>query len=96
MTNDATQDDSQELQRLHAQIDQLADRLFEYQQDVARHRRAVDLLRAMPIELHEQIGSTLVQDLLEAEGDRAADQAAREFPDLLREVERRAKQRASR
>ena len=88
MTNDAAQDDSQELQCLHAQIDQLADRLLQYRQDAARHRRAVDLLLAMPLALHDQIGSTLLQGLFEDEGDRTADQAAREFPDLLKKVKR--------
>jgi hypothetical protein len=37
-----------------------------------------------------------VQDLVQAESQRAADQAARDFPEFLREVEHRAQQRPSR
>lgn len=96
MNHDASHDPSAERQRLHAQIDQLADRVLNCQQDIARHRRAIELLRALPVDLQEQIGSTLLDDLLQAEGNRAAEQAVREFPEFLRQVERRAQQRASR
>jgi len=77
-------------------IDQLADRVLSCQQGLARHRRAIELLRALPVDLQEQIGSALLQDLLQAKGNRAAGQAVRESPVFLRQVERRAPQRASR
>ena len=96
MNHDASSNESHERQRLHARIDQLADRVLGCQQDIARHRRAIELLRALPLDLQEQLGSALLEDLLQAEGDRAAEQAVREFPEFLRDVERRAQQRASR
>ncbi|MCU0873169.1 MAG: hypothetical protein MUE50_12590 [Pirellulaceae bacterium] len=102
MNNDAPQEMSSALQQiqaqsdeLQAQNDELVERLLTCQQEIARHRRSIDLLRALPLEVHQRIGPSLVQDLLQAERQRAADQAAREFPEFLREVERRARQRPS-
>jgi uncharacterized protein YigA (DUF484 family) len=93
--NDALQDVSSALQQLQAQNDELVERLLTYQQEIARHRRSIDLLRALPLEVHQRLGTSLVQDLMQAESERAADQAVREFPEFLREVQRRAEQRQS-
>lgn len=95
MNNDTPQDLSQEVQRLQAKADQLVDRLLTDQQKVARDRRTIELLRALPPEMHARVGASLVKDLLQAERDRAADQAVREFPDFLQGVLRRARQRQS-
>jgi hypothetical protein len=87
MNNDAPQEMSSALQQiqaqsdeLQAQNDELVERLLTYQQETARHRRSIDLLRALPLEVHQRIGPSLVQDLVQAERQRAADQAARESP----------------
>jgi imidazolonepropionase-like amidohydrolase len=92
---DALQNVSAALQQLQAQNEKLVERLLTSQQEIARHRRSIDLLRALPLNVHQRIGTSLVQDLVQAEGLRAADQAVREFPEFLREVERRAQQRQS-
>lgn len=93
--DDAPQDLSSALQQLQAQNDELVERLLRYQQEIARHRRSIDLLRALPLDVHQRLGTSLVQDLVQAESQHAADQAVREFPEFLREVERRAQQRHS-
>ena len=95
MNNDAPQDMSSARQQLQAQNDELVERLLTYQQEIARHRRSIDLLRALPLDVHQRVGTSLVQDLVQAESESAADQAAREFPEFLREVQRRAQQRPS-
>ncbi len=94
--HEALQDVCSAIQQLQAQNAQLVDRLLTYQQEIARHRRSIDLLRALPLEVHQRVGASLVQDLVQAESQRAADQAARDFPEFLREVEHRAQQRPSR
>jgi hypothetical protein len=101
MNHNAPQDMSSAQQQLQAQNDELqvqndelVDRLLTYQQEIARHRRSIDLLRALPLEVHQRIGASLVQDLVQAESQRAADQAVREFPEFLREVDRRAQRRS--
>lgn len=91
--HDALQDVSSALQQLQTQNDELVERLLTYQQEIARHRRSIDLLRALPLDVHQRLGASLVQDLVQAESQHAADQAVREFPEFLREVERRAQQR---
>lgn len=93
--NEAPQDVASALQQLQAENDELVERLLTYQQEIARHRRSIDLLRALPLEVHQRLGTSLVQDLVQAESARAANQAVREFPEFLREVERRAQQRPS-
>jgi hypothetical protein len=90
--SDELQAQSDELQ---TQNDELVGRLLTCQQEIARHRRSIDLLRALPLEIHQRIGASLVQDLVQAESQRAADQAVREFPEFLREVQRRAQRRGS-
>lgn len=92
---DALQEVSAAIQQIQAQNAQLVERLLTCQQEIARHRRSIDLLRALPLEVHQRVGASLVQDLVQAESQRAADQAAQEFPEFLREVERRAQQRQS-
>lgn len=93
--HDALQEVSAAIQQIQAQNAQLVERLLTCQQEIARHRRSLDLLRALPLEVHQRVGASLVQDLVQAESQRAADQAAQEFPEFLREVERRAQQRQS-
>lgn len=93
--NDAPQDMSSALQELQAQNDELVERLLRYQQEIARNRRSIDLLRALPLDVHQRLGASLVRDLVQAESAHAADQAVQDFPEFLREVERRAQQRHS-
>jgi uncharacterized protein YigA (DUF484 family) len=93
--NDAPQDMSSALQELQAQNDELVERLLWYQQEIARNRRSIDLLRALPLDVHQRLGASLVRDLVQAESAHAADQAVQDFPEFLREVERRAQQRHS-
>ena len=93
--NDAPQDMSSALQELQAQNDELVERLLWYQQEIARNRRSIDLLRALPLHVHQRLGASLVRDLVQAESAHAADQAVQDFPEFLREVERRAQQRHS-
>jgi len=93
--NDAPQDMSSARQQLQAQNDELVERLLTYQQEIARHRRSIDLLRALPLDVHQRLGASLVRDLVQAESAHAADQAVQDFPEFLREVERRAQQRHS-
>jgi len=80
MNNDAPQDMSSARQQLQAQNDELVERLLTYQQEIARHRRSIDLLRGLPLDVHQRVGTSLVQDLVQAESERAADRAARESP----------------
>ena len=88
-----TRDDGKtQLRKLHAQIDQLTDRVLCIKQDIARHRRAVELLRALPPDLGDRIGYELIDELIAAEEQRAAEQASREFPAFLDEICRRAGQ----
>jgi hypothetical protein len=83
------------LQELHSQIDQLADRALHYKQDIARHKRAVELLRALPPDLGGRIGYDLIDQLVAVEEQRAAEQVTREFPAFLKELARRAEQSKS-
>ncbi|MBM3494227.1 MAG: hypothetical protein FJX72_07895 [Armatimonadetes bacterium] len=80
MNHDAPQDMSsaqQQLQtqndELQTQNDELVERLLTCRQEIARHRRAIGLLRALPLEVHQRIGASLVQDLVQAESQLAAD-----------------------
>ena len=84
--NDAPQDMSSALQELQAQNDELVERLLWYQQEIARNRRSIDLLRALPLDVHQRLGASLVRDLVQAESTHAADQAVQDFPEFLREV----------
>ena len=89
-----TEDDhDQQLQLLHAEIDRLTRRMLQYQQDIARNKRTAELLQRLSPELAERIGEDVLGQLLEAEGDRAAEQATDEFPEFLREIEDRARRR---
>lgn len=85
-----THDEKTQLRKLHSQIDQLADRALHYKQDIARHKRAVELLRALPPDLGDRIGYDLIDQLIAAEEQRAAEQVTREFPTFLNELYRRA------
>ena len=90
MTDD---DHDRQLQLLHAEIDRLTRRMLQYQQDIARNQRAAELLQRLSPELAERIGEDVLGQLLEAEGDRAAERATREFPEFLAEIENRARRR---
>jgi hypothetical protein len=84
------------LQILHAQIDQLTARALRYKQDIARHRRAVELLRALPGGLGDRIGYDVLDKLMAAEEQRAVEQATREFPEFMDDFYRRRRQSKSR
>jgi hypothetical protein len=86
-------DHDQQLQLLHAEIDRLTKRLLRYKQDIARNKRTAELLQRLSPELSERIGEDVLGQLLEAEGDRAAEQATDEFPEFLGEIEDRARRR---
>jgi hypothetical protein len=90
MTHD---DDDQQLKALHAEIDRLLDRLLQYKQDIARHRRVTELIRRLPIDLSETIDRQLLEKMLQAEGDRAAQKATGEFPEFVNYLLNRAEKR---
>lgn len=92
MTND---DEKVQLQILHAQIDQLTDRVLRYKQDIARYRRAAELMRALPEGIGDRIGYDVLDKLMAAEEQRAVEQASREFPQFMDDFYRRAQQRKS-
>ena len=90
MTDD---DHDRQLQLLHAQIDRLTRQLLQCKQDIARNQRTAKLLQRLSPDLAERIGEDLLDQMLQAAGDRAAEQATREFPEFLREIEDRAQRR---
>jgi hypothetical protein len=83
----------EQLQTLHAQIDQLVERALRHQQELARYQRRLELLRQLPAEVCQTLGPELLEQLLRREAETAADRAAREFPQVLSAVERRAEHR---
>jgi hypothetical protein len=93
MTND---DHKVQLQILHAQIDRLTNRVLRYKQDIARHRRAAELMRALPEGLGDRIGYDVLDKLMAAEEKRAMEQATREFPKFMDDFYRCARQPKSR
>ena len=82
-------DDQQELERLQTQHDRLVEELLAAQQDLARQQQAVALLQRMSPEVAQRLGPSLFEQMLAAEGDRAAEEATRKFPAYLQEVTRR-------
>jgi hypothetical protein len=78
---------------LHAQIDRLTTQLLQYKQDIARNERIAELMQHLTPDLGERIGEHGLDQLLEAEGDRAVEEATREFPEFLGQIEDRAQRR---
>ena len=93
MTDD---DHDRQLQLLHAQIDRLTRQLLQCKQDIARKERTAKLLQRLSPDLVERIGEDVLDQMLQAAGDRAAEQATGEFPEFLREIEDRAQRRGQR
>jgi hypothetical protein len=83
------QDEQQKLQRLQAERDRLVAELLAAQQDLARQQRAAVLLKRISPEAAQRIGRSLFEQMIAAEGDRAAEEATREFPEYLQEVTHR-------
>lgn len=84
-----THNEQQDLQRLQAEHDRLVGELFAAQQDLARQQRAAVLLKHMSPEAAQRIGRSLLEQMIAAEGDLAAEEATREFPEYLQEVTHR-------
>jgi hypothetical protein len=93
MTDD---DHDRQLQLLHAQIDRLTRELLQCKQDIASKERTAKLLQRLSPDLVERIGEDLLDQMLQAAGDRAVEQATGEFPEFLREIEDRAQRRGQR
>ena len=81
-----TLDDQQDLQRARAQFQQTVNELWAVKQDLARQQQTFTLLQRLSPELAQRIGRSLFDQMLQAECDRAAEAATREFPEYLREV----------
>lgn len=81
-----THDDQADLQRAQAQLDRAVDDLLTTTQALARQQQTFALLQRMSPEVAQRIGRSLFDQMLAAEGDRAADQATREFPEYVQEV----------
>lgn len=86
-----THDDPQDLPRARAQFQQTVIELLAVKQDLARQEQTFTLLQRLSPELGHRMGRSLFDQMLQAEGDLAAEQAMRDFPEYLREVlQRRA------
>jgi hypothetical protein len=83
-------DNQQEKQRAQAQYDRTVDDLVAVTQKLARQQRAFSLLPRISPELAQQLGRSWFDQMIAAEGDRAAEEATREFPEYLQEVLRSA------
>jgi hypothetical protein len=81
-----THDDQPERERAQAQYERAADDLLAVTQKLARQQQACALLQRMSPELAQRMGRPLFDQMLAAEGDRAAEEATREFPEYLQEV----------
>jgi hypothetical protein len=84
-----THDDQQERQCGRAQFDRAVDELLATTQALARQQRTFALLQRMSPEVAQRLGPSLFDQLIAAEGDRAAEEATREFPEYLQEVLKR-------
>lgn len=85
-----THDDQQEGQRAQAQYDRSVDDLLAVTQKLARQQQAFALLQRISPELAQRLGRSLFDQMIAAEGERAAEEATREFPEYLQEVLRHA------
>ena len=81
-----THDDQPDLQQAQAQLDRAVDDLLTTTQALARQQQTFALLQRMSPEVAQRIGRSLFDQMLAAEGDRAAEEATREFPEYLQEV----------
>jgi len=88
--NGIPHDDQQKRQRAQAQYDRAVDDLLGLTQELARQQRTVSLLQRISPEFAQQIGRSLFDQMIAAEGNRAAEEATREFPEYLQEVLRSA------
>ncbi|MBM4200214.1 MAG: hypothetical protein FJ189_02890 [Gammaproteobacteria bacterium] len=88
--DDMTHDDQQDRQHAQAQYDRAVDDLFAVTQKLARQQQTFALLQRISPELAQQLGRSLFDQMIAAEGDRAAEEATREFPEYLEEVLRSA------
>lgn len=86
-----THDDQQDRQYAQAQYDRAVDDLFAITQKLARQQQTFALLQRISPELAQQLGRSLFDQMIAAEGDRAAEEATREFPEYLEEALRSAK-----
>jgi hypothetical protein len=83
-------DDQQDRQHAQAQYDRAVDDLFAVTQKLARQQQTFALLQRISPELAQRLGRPLFDQMIAAEGDRAAEEATREFPEYLEEVLRGA------
>ena len=88
-----THDDQPDLHRAQAEHDRAVDDLLAATQALARQQQTFALLQRIAPELAQRIGRSLFDQMLAAEGDRAAEEATREFPEYLQEVMKRRVQR---
>ena len=88
-----THDDQQQLQHAQAQLDRAVDDLLTTTQALARQQQTFALLQHLSPEVAQRIGRSLFDQMIAAEGDRAAEEATREFPEYLPEVMKRRVQR---
>jgi len=84
-----THDDQPDLHRAQAEHDRAVDDLLAATQALARQQQTFALLQRISPELAQRIGRSLFDQMLAAEGDRAAEEATREFPEYLQEVMKR-------
>jgi hypothetical protein len=84
-----THDDQPDLARAQAQHDRAVDDLLAATQALARQQQTFSLLQRISPEVAQRIGRSLFDQMLAAEGDRAAEEATREFPEYLQEVMKR-------
>lgn len=82
-------DDQPDLQHAQAQHDRAVDDLLAATQALARQQQTFALLQRISPEVAQRIGRSLFDQMLAAEGDRAAEEATREFPEYLQEVMKR-------
>lgn len=88
--DEMTHDDQQDRQHAQAQYDRAVDDLFAVTQKLARQQQTFALLQRISPELAQRLGRSLFDQMLASEGDRAAEEATREFPEYLEEVLRSA------
>ena len=85
------------LTEAHAEIYRLVGLLHRQQQDLARNKRMVELLKRVPPDLAERVDPALIEAMAHREGEKAAREEAarqeRELPQLLEEMMRRAEAR---
>jgi hypothetical protein len=75
----------QQLELAQAQSDQSLQELLAVTQELARQQRTFALLQRMSPELAHRMGRSLFDQMLQTAGDRAAEEAAREFSECFAE-----------